>query len=139
VAETAKNTGKRKVKNPETFRERAIKAAEDSGKPTKKHRVRQAGKRVVAPVARPVGNVFSAIFKRQPFIFIGKIFTVIGRVLLPRYVRNSWKELRQVTWPSWQQSRQLTVAVILFAAVFGVVIAGVDYGLDKLFRYILLK
>jgi preprotein translocase SecE subunit len=143
VAETAKNNRKRKVKNPETFRERAIKAADDSGKPTKKHQIRSTGSRVVTPVTRPIGKGTKFVFHRKPFIFIGKvlgkIFRSIGKILLPRYIRNSWKELKLVTWPSWQQSRQLTFAVIIFATVFGAVIAAVDFGLDKLFRYILLK
>ena len=64
---------------------------------------------------------------------------IIGAILLPRYFRNSWKELRQVTWPNGRESRRLTIAVVLFATVFGLVIALVDYGLDKVFKQVLLK
>jgi preprotein translocase SecE subunit len=49
------------------------------------------------------------------------------------------QELRLVTWPNWKQSRQLTFAVLVFAVIFGAAIAVVDYGLDKVFRNILLK
>ena len=73
------------------------------------------------------------------FKFIGKVLSLIGKVLLPVYVRNSWKELKLVTWPSLKLSRQLTFAVLMFAVVFGAAIAGVDWGLDKLFRQVLLK
>ncbi|MEO6761284.1 MAG: preprotein translocase subunit SecE [Candidatus Saccharimonadales bacterium] len=63
----------------------------------------------------------------------------VGTILLIKYTRDSWRELKQVTWPKWEESRQLTWAVIMFAVVFGALIAVVDYGLDKLFREVLLK
>ncbi|MEK7594866.1 MAG: preprotein translocase subunit SecE [Patescibacteria group bacterium] len=131
---------KRLVKNPETFRERAVKAAETSDKPKKTARLRQAGGKVARPVTKPVRVVASAkVFRRKPFIWLKKPLSFIGKVLVPVYFRNSWKELKLVTWPNWKQSRQLTFAVIVFAIIFGVIIAVVDYGLDKLFRNILLK
>jgi len=90
-------------------------------------------------VFRPFGRLFKKLAKFRPVRWLGKLLSLIGRILWPRYFRNSWRELRQVNWPNWRQSRQLTFAVLLFALVFGAVIAGVDYGLDKLFRHILLK
>jgi len=68
-----------------------------------------------------------------------KVFHIIGLILWPPYFRNSWRELRQVTWPNGKQSRQLTLAVILFATIFGLLIAVLDFGLDKLFKQVLLK
>jgi preprotein translocase SecE subunit len=68
-----------------------------------------------------------------------RIFRWIGYVLLPPYFRNSWKELRKVAWPNRRQSLELTRAVIIFAVIFGALVAGVDYGLDKVFKEILLK
>jgi preprotein translocase SecE subunit len=117
---------KRLVKNPETFRERAVKAAENDGQPKRSSKVGQAGRSAVRPVATPL----------KPLAKAGR---KAGRVILPRYVRNSWQELRKVTWPDWKQSRQLTTAVLIFAVVFGAIIALVDWGLDRLFRDILLK
>lgn len=63
----------------------------------------------------------------------------IGRVLGFRYIRDSAQELRGVTWPTFRESMRLTGAVILFSIIFGALIAVVDYGLDKVFRQILLK
>lgn len=63
----------------------------------------------------------------------------IGRILGFSFVRSSWQELKGVTWPSWRESRRLTTAVIIFSVIFGVLIAVVDYGLDKLFKQVLLK
>lgn len=61
------------------------------------------------------------------------------RHIIPRYIRNSFAELRQVTWPNRKQSRQLTTAVVLFSIVFGFLVATLDYGLDKLFKKVFLK
>ena len=63
----------------------------------------------------------------------------IGKILGFKYVRDSWRELRTVTWPSIPESLRLTAAVIVFAVVFGLFVTVVDYGLDKLFRQFLLK
>ena len=68
-----------------------------------------------------------------------KFFRIIGRILFPRYFRNSWKELRQVTWLTFKQSRQLTLAVMIFAVIFGVVVAILEFGLDKVFNQVLIK
>lgn len=130
---------RRVVRNPETFRERALKASEAGDRPGRVKRSRSVISRGLAKVFRPVGKLFSRLFRFKPFKIIGKIFRFIGLIIFPRYFRNSWKELRQVTWPSRKQARQLTFAVLGFAIVFGAAIAGVDYGLDKLFRHILLK
>ncbi|HEY5152866.1 MAG TPA: preprotein translocase subunit SecE [Candidatus Saccharimonadales bacterium] len=123
---------KRLVKNPETFRERAIKASEDSDKPKRGTRLKQAGGKVTSPVFKPVGKASRTIFAFKPV-------SLVGKIILPVYVRRSWQELRQVTWPSWRESRRLTFAVLVFAIIFGASIALVDYGLDKIFRHILLK
>ncbi|MDL2362870.1 MAG: preprotein translocase subunit SecE [Patescibacteria group bacterium] len=136
---TDNKTKKRLVKNPETFRERAIKASEEGDKPKRFTRAKTASSKVAAPVFRPIGSAGRKIGGFGPFKFLRKPFRIIGRVLLPKYVRGSWAELRQVTWPNWEKARQLTFAVILFASVFGVIVAVVDFGLDRLFRDILLK
>lgn len=130
--DSGEKTKRRIVKNPETFRERAVKATEQSGKPSRKSRVLRVPTRAISVTTSPVRKAGKRVGRLAPFHFIGLI-------LLPRYIRNSWKELRMVTWPTWSQARKLTYAVIVFAAVFSVIIATVDYGLDKLFRQVLLK
>ena len=123
---------KRLVKNPETFRERALKATEASDKPNQVTRLKGVGSQVTSPVFKPIGNTLGRIFAFKPLALVGKI-------IFPVYFRQSWRELRLVTWPNWKESRQLTYAVLVFAVVFGAAIAVVDYGLDKVFRGILLK
>jgi len=132
VADKPDKKTKRRVKNPETFRERAVKATEISDKPKRGAGLKQAGSKVASPVFGPVAKVLSKVFSLKPFRLVGKI-------LLPVYVRRSWHELRLVTWPGWQESRRLTFAVLIFAVIFGASIALVDYGLDVVFKHILLK
>lgn len=68
-----------------------------------------------------------------------RIFRWISYIFVPPYIRNSWHELRLVTWPNRRQSWQLVNAVIIFSIVFGVIVAFVDYGLDKLFKEFIVK
>ncbi|HMH31229.1 MAG TPA: preprotein translocase subunit SecE [Methylomirabilota bacterium] len=135
MADKPDSQAKRVVKNPETFRERASKAAGESDKPKRLAQVKQASSKATKPVSQASSRVASSKLAK-PFRKPAKL---VGRVLLPRYVRKSWQELKQVTWPTRRESVRLTVAVLIFAAIFGATIALVDYGLDKLFKDILLS
>jgi preprotein translocase SecE subunit len=73
------------------------------------------------------------------FKVIGVPARIIGRILLPRYIRNSWGEIRLVSWPSFKQTWRLTYAVIVFSIIFGVIIFFVDFGLNKLFKEFIIK
>lgn len=84
------------------------------------------------PPLKQIGHSLRWFFRLKPVRFI-------GRILGFRYLASSWRELRQVTWPTWRESRRLTGAVIVFSVIFGALVAAVDYGLDKLFKEILLK
>lgn len=127
--------GKRRVKNPETFRQRAMKASEASDKPAKTAQLKASGAKATGPVRRSARKLTQAKAVKP----LHKPARILGKVIVPTYFRQSWSELKLVTWPNWKQSRQLTTAVLIFAIVFGAAIAGVDWGLDKIFRHILLK
>lgn len=73
----------------------------------------------------------------RPFRFLRRPWRILKKVLGFSYFVSSWQELRQVTWPDRRKTWQLTSAVIIFAVIFGLLLAGVDYGLDKIFKYIL--
>lgn len=75
----------------------------------------------------------------RPLRPVGRVIRTIGRFIVPRYFRNSFRELRQVTWPNRRESWRLTSAVLFFSVIFGVIVAAVDFGLDKLFKEVLLK
>lgn len=130
---------KRIVKNPETFRERASKAAEAADKPNQSAKLKQATGKVTSPARTSIGNAGRQMAAFKPLRPLIVALRFIGKLIFPAYFRKSWQELRLVTWPSWRESRRLTFAVLVFAVIFGAVIATVDYGLDKLFKDILLK
>lgn len=139
MADKESTKPKRRVKNPESFRERAIKASEASERPKRVHKVRAAIGSIVSPIFTPLARGLRAFFGLSIFRPIGKVLKFIGKIVFPTYFRNSLRELKYVTWPTWKQSRQLTFAVLVFAVVFGATVALVDYGLDKVFRQLLLK
>ena len=68
----------------------------------------------------------------KPFIWVAK-------KVVPKYFVYSFRELKNVTWPNRREARRLTTAVILFSFVLSVSVALVDYGLDKLFKKVILK
>jgi preprotein translocase SecE subunit len=73
-----------------------------------------------------------------PIRLIWKPISWLLRHIIPPYFKNSWKEIKQVTWPSFKDTTKLTFIVLLFAMIFGGVIAAVDYGLDKVFKALIL-
>lgn len=83
-------------------------------------------------------------FVAVPFRFLGKLkiwkpVVWFVRHLVPPYLRNSFRELRQVTWPGRAQTLRLTRDVILFSLVFGVIVGIFDWGLDTLFKQVVLR
>ena len=120
---------RRTVKPVETVREKAEKAANKTPK--------ERG--VIGLTFHYISLPFRLLGRKLAPLGRFKVVRVIGRILWPTYFRNSWKELRQVKWPTFREAAKLTGAVIIFSAIFGVLIAIVDYGLDKLFKQVLLK
>ena len=45
---------------------------------------------------------------------------------LRRFIDEAWSELKKVTWPTREQTRNLTVLVFVISAVIGVYIAFFD-------------
>ena len=54
------------------------------------------------------------------------------------YFKNSWAELKRVTWPNRKESVRLTIAVILFTAVFTAITAVADAGFSWVVERVLL-
>ena len=122
MAETEQSKIRRLRAPSETVREKATKVQEAADKPAKKRLLRSGFSKVATPFRK-----------------VGRVLVWIGRHIIPSYIRGAWHELRLVTWPSRRQSRQLTIAVMIFAVIFGVLVAGVDYGLDKVFKQVILN
>ncbi len=121
----ARTPKKRKLRaTGETIRERAERGAE-----------KQSSKR--SSVWKQIRHYFA--FIGITAVFIGKPLKFIGHYVIPPYFRNSWKELKLVTWPNRKQTRQLTLAVIMFSVVLGTFVALLDLGFGKLFKQVIIK
>ncbi len=57
---------------------------------------------------------------------------------LVNYFKNSWAELKRVTWPNRRESLRLTFAVIIFSLAFTALTAVADAGFSWLVERVLL-
>jgi preprotein translocase subunit SecE len=122
---------KRRLLIQPTVRERAQEA---QNKTVRQLRADQPKKRPIRQFLVHTARVIG--WPLRPFRKVGRI---IGLVLVPRYFRNSWKELRKVKWPTRKETAKLTLAVFTFAIVLAMIVTVTDYGLDKLLRKVILK
>lgn len=77
---------------------------------------------------------FSTATKKQekkPFFLIAPF------VYLWRYIRDSWMELRQVRWPNRKTTWKMVLAVVVYSALFMVIISLLDLFFSWLFGLIL--
>ncbi|MDQ2972906.1 MAG: preprotein translocase subunit SecE [bacterium] len=124
-----------KKTSKETIRQRAERS---SSAAPKRKRVRTAASSAGKPLKKAWSGAtreYHAMPQKESG-FLG--FLTKSRSLFPRYIANAWTEVRQVTWPNRRTTWKLVLAVFLFATVFGVTIALVDYVLEKIFKQILL-
>lgn len=69
--------------------------------------------------------------EKKPFILI-RPFVYLGR-----YLRDSWRELRQVRWPNRKTTWKMVLAVLIYTALFVVIISLLDLFFTWLFSLIL--
>jgi preprotein translocase SecE subunit len=132
---------KRQLKKVETVRQRAERAGTEQPRKRRvkataskaSHPFKAVGKRI-AKALRPFAFLLKP-FKTRPARFVGRI---LGTILLFKFFRNSWKEVRQVQWPDARTTVRLTMAVFVFSLLFGAIVAVTDYGLDKVFRKVFI-
>lgn len=128
-----KSKKRRTVKKTETVRERADKTQVEK----KPRRIN----RTASSAAKPIKAAYK-FGKREyslplPNNKAGRFLNKRGR-LVPKFFAEAWQELRQVTWPSRQETTKMTIAVFIFALIFGTTIWIVDMGIENLFRKVLL-
>jgi preprotein translocase SecE subunit len=126
------NAPKRKLRPAQTLREKSesVKLV----KPKKRSLLRN----VSAAIKRPFQKLGKYLSKFAFFRITAKVLRFCGKIIVPPYIRNSWKEIKLVTWPSRHQTYRLTVAVIGFAVIIGALVASMDYGFSRLFKIIIL-
>lgn len=121
-------------KSAPTVRERVeATRAKSEAEPSKVSKTLSGAKKLTSKVKLPSNKATKTAAK--PFRVIGKVLAFIA----PKYFINSWREVRQVAWPNRRDTWRLTLAVFVFAAVFGALAAGVDKGLDEVFKKLVLK
>ena len=54
-----------------------------------------------------------------------------------RYIRDSWREIRQVRWPNRKATWKMVLAVLVYTALFAVIITLLDLFFTWLFSIIL--
>lgn len=129
----ASKTDGLKNKRQQTVRERT-----QRGERGAKRRIRNTAGKLSSPITRlrQVGK--SEYHMPLPDNKAGKILQKRVR-LTPKFLREAWKEIRLVTWPSAKETTRLTFAVFIFAVVFAAIVGTLDFGLDKLFREVIIK
>lgn len=136
MSETNQEKKRRTRKAPkpkETMRESAAKTREKSAR---KPRVRKAASSAKETSSK-IGTILTTEHYFKERKSEGNFFTK-SRSLTPRYLRNAWNEVRQVTWPTRRETWRLMIAVGVFSVVIGSLIAGLDYVLERVLREVIL-
>ena len=89
----------------------------------KRDKIKEAEKQLSASSKKNQG--------KKPFILV-RPFVYLGR-----YIRDSWLELRQVRWPTRKYTWKMVLAVIVYSALFMVIILLLDLFFSWLFGLIL--
>ncbi len=56
---------------------------------------------------------------------------------LVQYLRETWFELKKVSWPTRQEALNLTVMVVLVTTFLAIVLSLMDWAISEAFRLIL--
>jgi preprotein translocase SecE subunit len=90
---------------------------------------------LVAAILRPFSFLL-APFRTRPARAIGRF---LASVLLFRYFRNSWKELRQVQWPNARDTTKMTFAVFAFAVFFSLIVSLADWAIGNVVEKLIIN
>jgi preprotein translocase SecE subunit len=120
-------------KSAPTVRQRAEKAKAENPKPQRIKKVATAAASPVKKLHLPDNGL------TRPIKSVGRFLKKVLGWLVPKYIINSWREVRLVVWPSRKETWRLTGAVFIFAIVFGALVAGVDKILDMIFKSFVIK
>jgi len=57
----------------------------------------------------------------------------------PRFLMDIISELRKVAWPTWQDTRYLTIVVVIMTVILGALLGAIDLGFGWLIDHTLLR
>ena len=102
-----------------------IKASDEVKKPAKvaKPAKVEKPKKAEKPAKKPEGKKVFILFR--PFVALG------------RYLRDSWREIRQVRWPNRKATWKMVIAVLVYTALFVIIISLLDMFFTWLFSLII--
>ena len=105
----------------------------------------KAGSKQVKGSTKKVGKKVTKTLKKEVHLPIKTPDTKTGNALSKKrripfaaYVSDSWTEIKRVVWPSRKESFKLTFAVIIFTAIFTLILALADVGISNVVERVLL-
>ena len=117
-------------KTPTITRKKVVVSDKKTAK-KKRDAEKAAEKKLTTSVKTVAKDGKSAKSGKKPFILFRPF------VALWHYLRDSWKELRQVRWPNRKATWQLVFAVIVYSILFIILISLLDMFFSWLFNLIL--
>ncbi len=124
---------KSKGKKQRTVRERT-----QVGEKGRARRIRTTASMVKIPFAKISQSNKKEYHLPLPDNRTGKILNKRIR-FTPKFVREAVQELKGVTWPNARETYRLTMAVFIFSVIFAAIVGLLDFGLDKLFKEVIIK
>ena len=109
---------------------------------------------IAAAIWWALGNAFTLLYRtahiRQfepfgvadpqwiAFALVGAAFIyTLRNVVAQEFANDVFTELRKVTWPTWKETRQSTMVVIVTVFVVSIILGGFDFMWAKLIKYLL--
>lgn len=104
-----------------------IKASDGAKKVEKPAKVEKPKKQPKAekPAKKPEKEGKKVFILFRPFVALG------------RYLRDSWREIRQVRWPNRKATWKMVLAVLVYTALFVIIISLLDMFFTWLFSLII--
>lgn len=119
---TAEATQTSSTKQPDAVKSQPAAQPEPTQNP--KTATNKKSKKSQDKAEKPLKQVFILF---RPFVALG------------RYIRDSWREIRQVRWPNRKATWKMTLAVLVYCAIFMVFILLLDTLFTFLFNLIVQK
>ncbi|MGI9027466.1 MAG: preprotein translocase subunit SecE [Candidatus Saccharimonadales bacterium] len=123
---------------PKTKRSQTVRDRTKIGESGRKRRLRNTASKFKTPFAFARQTGKREYHMPLPDNRAGRILKKRVR-LAPKFMREAGQEIKLVTWPNFRETIRLTMAVFIFAVIFASIVGVLDYGLDKLFREVIIK
>ncbi len=126
----------RQRKQAETVRQKAEKESVKRKKPTKVGTLKQKVHKPLSTLGKVASKEYHPIKAPDK-----KGVRVLNKRVkyIPQSIKNSWAELKQVTWPTRKDALKLSFAVIIFSVFFAIFVQILDFLFSKVVKEIILR